>query len=64
MLYESLERALEIGADRIELEWKDGKQWIFAYRGPLGAGIGSVDSNSDDSKQLFKEMDDLKKGNK
>jgi len=61
MLLEYLQRAREIGADAIELEYKDRKLWVFAYHFNVGAGIGSVPSNSKQSKALFKELDELKK---
>ncbi len=59
MLMEYLERAHEIGADAIEIERKDGKEWIFAYSGNMGAGIGSLPPSQ--LKAILKEMDDLKK---
>jgi hypothetical protein len=59
MLMEYLERAREIGADAIEIEYKDGKDWIFAYSGSVGAGIGSLPYSK--RTAIMKEMDDLKK---
>jgi hypothetical protein len=59
MLMENLESAGEIGAEAIEIEYKDGKGWIFAYSGDIGAGIGSLPYSQ--RKAIMKEMDDLKK---
>lgn len=59
MLMEFLEKAIEIGADEIQIEYKDQKEWIFAFKGSIGVGIGSL--NPDAAKPLFKEMDGLKK---
>ena len=61
MLVQFLEKAAAIGSDAIEIEYKDHKEWIFAYSGCMGCGIGSVDSNSEQSKSLFKELAELKK---
>lgn len=61
MLLEYLQKAREVGADAIEIEYKDGKEWIFAYHYNVGAGVGSVPSNSKQSEALFKELDELKK---
>jgi hypothetical protein len=59
MLMEYLERAHEIGAAAIEIEYKDGRDWIFAYSGNTGAGIGSLPYSQREA--IMKEMDDLKK---
>jgi hypothetical protein len=59
MLLELLEKAISIGATRVEIEGKDGREWIFAFHGQIGAGIGSVEG--EDAKSLFKELGALKK---
>ena len=59
MLMEFLAKALAMGCDRIEIEHKDGKEWITACRGCVGGGIGCLDP--EEAKPLFKEMDDLKR---
>ena len=59
MLMEFLEKALTMGCGSIEIEYKDHKEWVFAFSGSLGAGIGCLDP--DEAKPMFKEMDDLKK---
>jgi hypothetical protein len=59
MLLELLEKAVSIGATRVEIERKDGREWIFAFHGQIGAGIGSADGK--DAKLLFQELDALKK---
>ena len=61
MLIEFIEKAVALGSDAIEIEYQDHKEWIFAYSGCMGCGIGSVASNSKESKLLFEEMDELKK---
>ena len=59
MLMKFLEKALAIGCDSIEIEYKDRKEWIFAFSGSVGCGIGCLDP--DEAKPIFKEMDDLRK---
>jgi hypothetical protein len=59
MLMKFLEKALAMGCDSIEIEYKDRKEWIFAFSGSVGCGIGCLDP--DEAKPMFKEMDDLKR---
>jgi hypothetical protein len=59
MLTEFLEKALATGGDSIEIEYKDGKEWVTACRDCVGFGIGALDR--EEAKRMFKEMDDLKK---
>ena len=59
MLMKFIEKALAIGGDSIQIEYKDRKEWITAFRGCVGFGIGSL--SPDKAKTIFKEMDDLKR---
>lgn len=59
MLMGFLEKTVAMGRDSIEIEYKDRKEWIFAYSGCVGCGIGCL--NPDEAKPIFKEMDNLKK---
>ena len=59
MLIEFLAKALAMGGDSIEIEYEDRKQWITAFLGCVGYGIGCLDP--EEAKALFKEMDDLKR---
>jgi hypothetical protein len=59
MLMELLEKAVAIDCNEIEIEYKDRKEWITAFRGCLGWGIGCLDP--DKAKPIFKEMDELKR---
>lgn len=62
MLEDLLRKAVEIGADRIEIEYKDGAELVTAFRGPVGIGISTIDSTH--RGLLFREMQDLKKRRK
>ena len=62
MLEDLLRKAVEIGADRVEIEYRDGAELVTAFRGPVGVGISSIDSAHWDV--LLREMQDLKKRRK
>jgi hypothetical protein len=61
MLEEFLQKALEIGADELEFEYEDRDLCVIAFRGPTGLGIGSVESNSNESRQLIAEIEALRR---
>jgi len=59
MLKELLKKAVEIGADRIEIEWKDGARLVSAFCGPTGIGIAWLDAAP--WKAVYEQMRELKK---
>jgi hypothetical protein len=59
MLSDFLQKAISLDADRLEIEYKDCEEWITAFCGDMGLGIGSVDSTQRD--KLFQELRQLKK---
>jgi hypothetical protein len=59
MLSDFLQKAISLNADRLEIEYKDGEEWITAFRGDMGVGIGSVDSTQRD--KLFEELEQFRK---
>ena len=44
--------ALSLGAQSIEVEYKESREWIFANKGALGIGIANYASSSADAKEL------------
>ncbi len=44
--------ALSLGAQSIGVEYKDHREWVFAYRGGTGVGIASYARSSADAKEL------------
>jgi hypothetical protein len=44
--------ALSLGAQSIEVEYKDGREWVFANQGGVGIGIANYKSSSADAKEL------------
>lgn len=59
MLSGFLAKALEMGCNEIEVEYKDGHEEITAFQGSFGFGIGSVRTR--DAEPLFTEIKDLKR---
>jgi hypothetical protein len=44
--------ALSLGAQSIEVQHKDGREWVFARQGAMGFGIASYPSSGADAKEL------------
>jgi hypothetical protein len=44
--------ALSLGAQSIEVEYKDSREWVFAHKGGTGIGIANYASSSADAKEL------------
>jgi repressor LexA len=44
--------ALSLGAQSIEVEYKDSVEWVFAYKGGIGISIAHYTSSSADAKEL------------
>ena len=44
--------ALSLGAESIEVEYKESREWVFAYKGGTGIGIANYTSSSADAKEL------------
>lgn len=44
--------ALSLGAQSIEVEYKDSREWVFAQRGGTGISIANFASSSADGKEL------------
>jgi hypothetical protein len=44
--------ALSLGAQSIEVEYKDSREWVFANKGGIGIGIANYASSSADAKEL------------
>ena len=44
--------ALSLGAQSIGVEYKDRREWVFAYKGGIGIGIANYTSSRSDGKEL------------
>jgi len=48
--------ALSLGAQSIEVEYKDSRQWVFAHQGGTSIRIGNYASSSADAKELREDI--------
>ena len=48
--------ALSLGAQSIEVEYKDGREWVFANQGGMGLRIANYKSSSADGKELRENL--------
>ena len=54
-------QVLSAGAIEFEVEYKDENEEICVMRGPIGFGIASLPSSSDEAKELRAQLYGLKK---
>jgi DNA-binding MarR family transcriptional regulator len=48
--------ALSFGAQSIEVEHKDGREWVVANKGGMGIGIANYKGSSADAKELLRNL--------
>jgi hypothetical protein len=53
--------ALSLGAQSIEVEYKDKREWVFAKKGDISIGIANYPSSSADAKELRENLYAAKK---
>ena len=56
VLRDVVEQAVRLGADSIEVEYKDGFEEVFAMRGGMGVGISRFASGGPEAKALRREL--------
>jgi hypothetical protein len=56
ILLELVEKAIEAGASEMEIEYKDGREQVFAVAQGIGIGIASLDSKSGEARLLRQEL--------
>jgi hypothetical protein len=49
-------KAIRVGAELLEVEYKDGYEEIFATAGGFGVGIGRLRSSGEDAAELMQEL--------
>jgi hypothetical protein len=59
MLNELLEKAIVLGADRIEIEYKNRSEFVTAFRSQIGIGIGRLNAAQRD--EVFDKIEKIKK---
>ena len=53
---EIVSKAIEIGADKLEIEYKDGYEEVFTLKGGRGFGIAKLESSSEEAALLREEL--------
>lgn len=48
--------AVSLGAQSIEVNYEDGREWVFANKGDIGIGIANYASSSADGKELRENL--------
>jgi len=48
--------AVSLGAESIEVNYKDGREWVFANKRGIGIGIANYKSSSADGKELRQNL--------
>jgi hypothetical protein len=56
MLEHFVAKAVRLGAELVEVEYKDGYEEVFAASGAFGVGIGRLRSSSRDAADLREEL--------
>jgi len=56
ILLELVEKAIKSGGSEIEIEYKDGREQVFAVSQGIGVGIASLDSKSEQARSLRDEL--------
>ncbi|MGH9628974.1 MAG: LexA family protein [Bryobacteraceae bacterium] len=56
LLEDLCEHALSCGAQSIEVEYKDGREWVFARKGETAFGTANFASSSRDAKELRENL--------
>lgn len=56
ILLELVEEAIKAGGTEIEIEYKDGREEVFAVNQGIGVGIASLDSKSEQAQSLRDEL--------
>jgi hypothetical protein len=56
LLEDLCRHALSIGAESIEVEYKDGREWVFARTGDIAVSVASFASSTSDAKELRENL--------
>src|SRR5207247_9147931 len=56
LLEDLCEHALSCGAQSIEVEYKDGREWVFARKGETAFGTANFESSSRDAKEFRENL--------
>jgi hypothetical protein len=53
--------ALSFGFEGLTVEYKDGREWVFATKAGSGVGIANYASSSSDARELRENLDAARK---
>jgi LexA DNA binding domain len=56
LLEKICEHVLSFGCESIDVEYKDGREWVYANQGGTGTGIANFKSSSRDAKELRENL--------
>lgn len=58
MLLDPVARVIEVGASEMEVEYKDGREEVFAVCSGVGVGVGiaSLNSSNEEARLLREEL--------
>ncbi len=56
LLEKLCEHAASFGAQSIEVEYKNGREWVLAFKGGAGISIANFTSSSSDGKELRRNL--------
>jgi hypothetical protein len=56
VLLRLVSKAIESGADGLEIEYKDGYEEVYVFKGSIGYGITRLKSTSKEAASLRKEL--------
>jgi hypothetical protein len=56
LLEDLCEHALSCGAESIEVEYKEGREWVFARKGDIAFGTANFASSSREAKELRENL--------
>jgi hypothetical protein len=63
-LKELLKTAIEIHAELLVIEYRDGFEEVTAYSGGIGVTIDAIKSNTKESESLFEEIGSIEENNR
>ena len=56
LLEDLCEHALSCGGQSMEVEYKDGREWVFVRKGDVAFGVANFKSSSKDAKELRENL--------
>lgn len=61
VLLDLVSKAIDLGADALEVEYKDGHEQCCAMKGAMGVGIASFEAGGSEGRSLREELSRMSK---